>query len=75
MIKVPPSERQLVKQALHLYYKNREWLYLIFKKVGLKHDDKVLDIGCGGIWTALAARGYGLEPWAVIFTLRNTLKA
>jgi hypothetical protein len=59
----PPNAELLFSRAAPLYNANREWLLQLYRRLQLKPGARVLDMGCGGIWTSLAARDAGLEPW------------
>lgn len=59
----PPSAASTLRGGSHLYLANREWLSQTYRRLGLRPGARVLDIGCGGVWSSLVARDLGLEPW------------
>jgi hypothetical protein len=59
----PPNAGSILRGAGHLYLANREWLLQLYCRLGLEPGARVLDIGCGGVWTSLAAREAKLTPW------------
>lgn len=59
-----PTAHNLVMQAMELFGANHNWMAHLFKRLDLASGKRFLDIGCGGVWTGLAARSAGLEAWA-----------